>query len=176
MNAAARLQLASLSLCSLVVGCDRGARPEADAPSDVTTTAALAESTRATSPEAPAASCPRTGRWAACSLEKRLEQSGFVLRKPAGESPRRDGFTVQPVVYHLGRARLEAFVYPDEAALARDVAGMDTIAVAPRGQRNEWDLPPRFIRSGNLIAVFLTRNEQQAERLTLAVTAGPPQR
>jgi hypothetical protein len=53
---------------------------------------------------------------------------------------------------------------------------MDTVVVAPRGQRNDWEIPPRFIRSGNLIAVFLTRNEQQAERLTLAITAGPPQR
>jgi hypothetical protein len=35
-------------------------------------------------------------------------------------------------------------------------------------------MPPRFIRSGNLIAVLLTSNEQQAERLSLAVTAGAP--
>jgi hypothetical protein len=32
------------------------------------------------------------------------------------------------------------------------------------------------VRSGNLAAVFLTDNATQAERLTLALTAGAPQR
>jgi hypothetical protein len=109
-------------------------------------------------------------------VEKRLEQSGFVPRKVENENLPRLGFTVPPVAYSLGRARLEIFLYPDESALARDLASMDTVVVAPRGQKNDWEIPPRFIRSGNLIAVFLTRNEQQAERLTLAITAGPPQR
>jgi hypothetical protein len=81
-----------------------------------------------------------------------------------------------PAVYTLGRARLEIFLYADDAALARDLARLDTLAVAPRGEKNDWEIPPRFIRSANLIAVFLTRNEQQAERLSLAITAGPPQR
>ncbi|MDQ3673616.1 MAG: hypothetical protein M3365_04495 [Gemmatimonadota bacterium] len=94
----------------------------------------------------------------------------------AGDSPRRLGLTVQPVVYTLGRARIETFIYPDEAALSRDLAGIDTVIVAPRGQKNDWPLPPRFVRSGNLIAVLLTRNEQQADRVTLALTAGAPQR
>ena len=175
MNGTLGFQLAGLSLSGLVIACDRSAQPVPDTPA-VTS----AEAGRATAPASnrsdSASPCPRTGRWAVCSLEKRLEQSGFVLREPEGEIPRRTGFTVQPIVYQLGRARLEVFLYPDETALARDVAGMDTLAVAARGQTNDWEVPPRFIRSGNLIAVFLTRNEQQAERVTLAITAGPPQR
>jgi hypothetical protein len=67
------------------------------------------------------------------------------------------------------------FVYSDEAALIRDVAKIDTVLAAPRGQSNDWEIPPRFIRSGNLAAVLLTRNELQAERVTLAITAGAPQ-
>jgi hypothetical protein len=108
-------------------------------------------------------------------LEKRLEQAGFVARKPAGQPPRRSGLSVVPQAYTLGRAYLEVFIYPDEATMKRDLAGLDTTVVAPRGGKNDWGMPPRFIRSGNLIAVFLTSNEQQAERLSLAVTAGPPQ-
>jgi hypothetical protein len=119
--------------------------------------------------------CPRTGRWASCSLEKRLEQAGFVARQAEGEAPRRAGLSVQPQAYTLGRAYLEVFIYPDEAAMKRDLAGLDTNVVAPRGGKNDWRMPPRFIRSGNLIAVLLTSNEQQAERLTLAVTAGHPE-
>lgn len=109
-------------------------------------------------------------------MEKRLEQAGFVPRKVDGENPRRLGFSVTPVVYALGRARLEIFLYPDEAALSRDLGGLDTTIVAPRGGGNDWKIPPRFMRSENLVAVLLTRNELQAERVSLAITAGPPQR
>ena len=175
MNGTLGFQLAGLSLTSLVIACDRSAHPAPDTPA-VTTAEAGRATTLVPNRSDSASPCPRTGRWAVCSLEKRLEQSGFVLRKPEGEIPRRTGFTVQPIVYQLGRARLEVFLYPDETALARDVAGLDTLSVAARGQTNDWEVPPRFIRSGNLVAVFLTRNEQQAERATLAITAGPPQR
>lgn len=168
-------RFASVSLCLLIVGCDRSPQARPGTPH-----VAAADPTAATNPQLPASTdsgspCPRTGRWAICSLEKRLEQSGFVLRKVNGGNPRRLGFGVEPVVYSLGRARLEVFIYPDEAALIQDIARIDTMIVAPRGQKNDWEIPPRFIRSGNLVAVFLTRNEQQAERMTLAITAGAPQ-
>jgi hypothetical protein len=120
-------------------------------------------------------SCPRTGKWALCSIEKRLEQSGFVV-KPAGDAvPRRAGFSVAPTVYSLGKSHLEVFLYPDKAAAARDVEQLDTLQAAPRGSVGAWPTPPTFVRSANAIAVFLTESAQQAERLALALTAGPPQ-
>ena len=123
------------------------------------------------------AGCPRTGQWALCSVEKRLGQSGFVVRRVNGEAPRRAGFSVAPAAYMLGRSRLEVFIYPNESALAADVAKIDTVFAAPRGARNPWPFfSPTFVRSGNLAAVFLTDNATQAERLTLALTAGAPQR
>jgi hypothetical protein len=77
----------------------------------------------------------------------------------------------------LGRSRLEVFIYPNESALAADVAKIDTVSAAPRGAANPWPFfAPTFVRSGNLAAVFLTENATQAERLTLALTAGAPQR
>jgi hypothetical protein len=125
----------------------------------------------------PAASeCPRTGRWALCSVERRLTQSGFVVRRVDGAPPRRAGFSVLPAVYTLGRSRLEVFIYPSEATLAADVAKIDTVSAAPPGAKNPWPFfSPTFVRSANLAAVFLTDNPTQAERLTLALTAGAPQ-
>jgi len=67
------------------------------------------------------------------------------------------------------------FVYPDDAALAKDIAGIDTITASPRGRSSVWETPPTFVRSANLAAVFLTDSPVQAERLTLAITAGAPQ-
>jgi hypothetical protein len=120
--------------------------------------------------------CPRTGKWALCSVESRLAQSGFVVRRVSGDPPRRAGFSVMPAVYTLGRSRLEVFIYPSESALAADVAKLDTLSAAPRGVPNPWPFfSPTFVRSANLAAVFLTDNATQAERLTLALTAGAPQ-
>ena len=181
-----RRSLIALLLCISVMACGRSAESGPDSslpaavsattPADASSATAAGDSSAATPAGSASSPCPRTGRWATCSLEKRLEQSGFVLRKPAGENPRRLGFSVAPLVYSLGRARLEVFIYPDEPALGRDLAQMDTTVAAPRGKTNDWEIPPRFMRSANLAAVFLTRNEQQAERVTLAITAGPPQR
>ena len=122
--------------------------------------------------------CPRTGLWALCSVERRLSQSGFVVRRVNGETPRRRaGFSVIPAVYTLGRTRLEVFIYPSESAVSADVAQIDTVFAAPRGTKSPWGMGvfPTFVRSGNLAAVFLTDNATQAERLTLALTAGAPQ-
>ena len=111
--------------------------------------------------------CPRTGRWALCSVEKRLEQSGFVVKRSSGIEPAaRAGFSVTPAVYMLGKSRLEVFIYPK----------LDTVAAAPRGTTGQWgNATPTFVRSGNLAAVFLSDNGTQAERLTLALSAGAPQ-
>jgi hypothetical protein len=119
--------------------------------------------------------CPHTGSWAQCSVENRLRQSGFVARFMKGESLSRPGFSVTPLVYTLGGARLEVFLYPDAASLARDMASMDTVRVVPPGSPSQWESTPLLIRSGNLAAVLITQNQRQAERLALALTAGAPQ-
>ena len=119
--------------------------------------------------------CPHTGLWAICSVERRLKQSGFVAKK-LDEAPKRDGFSVKPLVYSLGRSRLEIFVYENAADLSRDWAALDTTLVVPRGATTSpWESPPTLIRSGNLAAVLLTSSPLQAERLSLALTAGAPQ-
>jgi hypothetical protein len=118
--------------------------------------------------------CEHTGLWSACSLERRLKQSGFVVKK-LDDKPKRAGFNVTPVVYSLGSSRLEVFIYEDEEALARDLRAMDTVAVAPHGSTATWPSTPTLIRSANLAAVLLSQNLRQAERVALAITAGPPQ-
>ena len=119
--------------------------------------------------------CPHTGLWAVCSVERRLRQSGFVAKK-LNESPKRAGFSVKPRVYSLGRSRLEIFIYRNPTDLLRDMTALDTILVVPRGTTaSQWESTPTLIRSGNLAAVLLTSSPLQAERLSLALTAGAPQ-
>ena len=82
-----------------------------------------------------------------------------------------------PISYVLGRSRLDVFIYPNADAVAREVESLDTTIAGPRGARNQWGVgvQPTFVRSANLIAVFLTDNPTQSERLMLALTAGAPQ-
>lgn len=169
----------TILIWALVAGCGQSSEQQAstdssrasaislsNGPSD----ASLGSSSEAASP------CPRTGKWALCSVEKRLEQAGFVVRQIASNAPRRAGFSVAPASYVLGKSKLEVFIYPDEGTLSADIAKLDTVTATPRGIAGNWPATPTFVRSGNLAAVFLTDNATQAERLTLALTAGAPQR
>jgi hypothetical protein len=175
-----------LLICAVGPACSRQASDSAVASSTATTQSAgsvpgprAGASTAATvkgATSSAGATCPRTGQWALCSVEQRLARSGFVVRHVDGAAPRRAGFSVLPAVYTLGRSRLEVFIYPSEEALAADVARLDTTSAAPRGAKNPWPFfSPTFVRSANLVAVFLTDNATQADRLTLALTAGAPQ-
>lgn len=119
--------------------------------------------------------CPHTGLWQACTLERRLKQAGFVVKRLEEKPRTRAGFSIEPVVYSLGASRLEAFIYEDEKSLARDVALIDTVTAGPPGAASVWESTPMFIRSANLAVVLLTQNQRQAERVMLAITAGAPQ-
>src|SRR5882724_9971375 len=114
----------SLALFAFTGGCSRsGADSSASASSTlvISTRDTLAGRASAAS-STDTSSCPRTGLWARCSVEKRLEQSGFVVNPVKGVASRRAGFSVLPSVYTLGRSRLEVFLYSSQQAAARDVS------------------------------------------------------
>ena len=122
-----------------------------------------------------ASDCPHDGKWALCSVERRLKQSGFVVKSVA-DSTSRAGFSVKPAVYTLGKSRLEVFLYRDSASAARDIAKLDTLTVGPVGKPSQWgEDQPTLIRSANMAAVLLSGSARQIERAMNALTAGPPQ-
>ena len=154
----------------LLVACERGAKPEKSE-----STAAPAESVAVSAaiPERKAA-CPATGNWAECSVFERLDRAGLA--------PRRDsaGVTEAPLspkgyLLRVGNSELELYVYADPAAREREEAKLDRTKYleypAPLTMRPQ----PTLIRSANLIAVLHSRNEHQRERVSDAITAGPPQ-
>jgi hypothetical protein len=120
-------------------------------------------------------SCPHDGKWALCSVVNRLRQAGFVVKPVDSATVRRKGFSVSPAVYRLAQSRLEVFLYADSAAMAKDMIAIDTVVAGPRGAPSQWgDTSPVLVRSGNLALVLLNASPTQSERLTLAITAGPP--
>lgn len=105
-----------------------------------------------------------------------MKSAGLVARRIAGDTLPRPGFTPAPVAYAMGRdARLEVFFYTDEKSLQRDVSKLDTIGGVPLGATRDTASPPVWIRSANVAALLFTRDSREADRVWLAITAGPPQ-
>lgn len=118
--------------------------------------------------------CPATGLWAECSVVERLEQAGLVMEKdqqPAIEKP----LERQGSAFSVRSATLEVFIYPDRAARERDQARLDSDGYLAADQDPEPVHKPTLVTSENLLVVLDTHRERQRERITLALTAGPPQ-
>jgi hypothetical protein len=158
------LRLALLAM--LLVACERGAKPETIDSAPAPVVAAV--------PAAPRPLCPATGQWAECSIFERLDRAGLAPRKDsagAAEAP----LTPKGLLLRVGNSELELYIYPDIPAREREEGRLD------RTKYLEYPAPvgmtplPTLIRSANLIAVLHSRNEHQRERVTDAITAGPPQ-
>jgi hypothetical protein len=119
--------------------------------------------------------CPPTGTWQMCSVIERLERAGLAPR-------REDGVVREPplsspgVAIMLGRSELRVFVYADRAARERDEARLDRTKYVSASDPLSMRAEPTLIASDNLLAILRSRNDHQRERVSDALTAGPPQR
>lgn len=163
---------------SLLVACSGrpGAADSARAAAPGVAPPPVASAGAAESQGTGAPTCPHDGRWRACSVAERLEQAGLVPHRDTAPPLAVPFLSAPDTVFRLGLGTVHAFLYADTARLARDVAALDTVRVAPRGGAFAWPAPPTFVRSANLVAVLLTPNARQIERVQLALGAGPPQR
>lgn len=118
--------------------------------------------------------CPATGLWSECTLVERLEQAGLVLtpdQKPATEEP----LQRQGLGFAARNATMEAYFYPSQTDRERDQRRL-----SPGDYLREDQAPgpvhkPTIVVSNNLLVILDTQRERQRERITLAITAGPPQ-
>lgn len=117
--------------------------------------------------------CVLRGQWRLCSVQDRLERAGLAPRLDP-DTLRQPFLRVPGRRLQVGTAELQLFVYTDAAAAARDVAPLDTVRVAPAAMLVEWIAPPTLITSNNLVAILLSRNPRQIERVRNALTAGLP--
>jgi len=153
----------------LVAGC---VRDRAATPDSAVSTAAVT----ATTPGAAKPVCPKTGHWIPCQVRTRLDQAGVAPRTAdAGALSDLPALGATPIVYQVGSAGLAIYLFPDTAARARATHSLDTARfigpARPLSMRGE----ATAIQSDNLLALLFSRNEQQRERVSDALTAGPPQ-
>lgn len=120
--------------------------------------------------------CPATGYWARCSVLYRLERAGLAPHLDSTSTPEEKSLAGQPLVVKIGSlARLEVFLYPDSAARLADEKKLDKSklvdATAPQTIQRERTL----IENANLVGLLTSINAHQRERVSDALTAGPPQ-
>ena len=119
--------------------------------------------------------CPRTGHWSACQVKRRLEQAGVAPRlapSPAQELPR---VAAPPIVYLVGTSELAVYLFADTATRRSAARALDTLHfVAPsHGLTTRGEATA--IENDNLLALLFSRKDQQRERVSDALSAGPPQ-
>jgi len=178
------MRLACAATCGAVLlsaiadGCgggggDRSSEGSVSSAAGATLAAARGETT---STVAPKAVCPPTGRWSLCSVMERLDRAGLAPRRDsAAKEVRLAPLARAGTHLMLGAAELDVFIYDDAASRERDEARLDKgrfiDATAEPTLRGEATL----IRSENLLAILRSRNDHQRERVSDAITAGPPQ-
>ena len=117
--------------------------------------------------------CPRTGHWIDCQVRERLTRSGLAPHDTTHEALPSLGPT--PLVYRLGKGALAVYLFPDSTARLRAAATLDTVRYvrAPRGPTVLSQAT--VIENDNLLALLFSKNDQQIERVSDALTAGAPQ-
>ena len=155
-----------------VAACHSG-KPEATTDSSSVAQAAPTASAPAVSGKTP---CPANGLWSECAVFQALDRAGLAPRRDSASG----SVSLAPLSRSgtrllLGAAELDVFVYPEAAARERDEARLDRSkfidATAEPTLRGEATL----IRNVNLLAVLHSRNDHQRERVSDALSAGPPQ-
>jgi len=152
----------------LLVACGRGAdsntnkAPAADSPAVAAPNGQLS-----------GASCPATGLWAECWVFDRLERAGLAPRRDTSVVSERP-LTVKGSQLKVGNADLELYFYSDWRAREREQRLLN------KAKYVSFDAPtlqslPTLIHNANLIAILHSRNDHLRERVSDAITAGPPQ-
>jgi len=79
------------------------------------------------------------------------------------------------ILLHVGRGDLELYIYESATARERDQARLDRNKYLVYPAPLQMQPVPTLITSANLIAILHTRNDHLRERVSDAITAGPPQ-
>lgn len=119
--------------------------------------------------------CPRTGHWSECQVKRRLEQSGLAPRDSkdaVGELPTLD---VKPVTLTIGTAKAALYIFADTVARRRVTSALDTMKFIPQGKPVGIRREGTVIQNDNLLLLLFSLNDHQRERVSDAITAGPPQ-
>jgi hypothetical protein len=122
---------------------------------------------------APLPRCPGTGHWEACTVFDRLERAGLAPQR--GDSIRFPFLSAPGQTWRLGNATIHVFRYRDSVSRHTDFVALDSLRARPVADTvTAWPGTPTLLVNDNLLAILLSENGEQVERVSLALTAGPP--
>ncbi len=120
--------------------------------------------------------CSATGEWKPCTILYRLERSGLAPHVDSAATPSEKTLTGTPLLLKIGlTATLELYLYPDSVARLADARKLDRSQFVGAGAPQTIKRERTLIESANVIALLTSINDHQRERVSDAITAGPPQ-
>ena len=168
--------LGALALAIAMSACSRSGSSAADsarAASAAGAAVAGQAGAAAVTNEKRAAPCPKTGHWSECHLRERLIRSGMAPRDTTRAALPALG--PAPLVYRLGKGGLAVYLFPDSGARARSARTLDTVKYVPASGGPTILSQAMVIENDNLLGLLFSKNDQQIERVSDALTAGAPQ-
>jgi hypothetical protein len=118
--------------------------------------------------------CPGTGHWSPCTVVTRLEAAGVAPQKTTSlrDLP---PLGATPALYTVGKSGLAIYLFADSASRSRAARTLDTTRFISAAKELTMRGETTAIQNDNLLALLFSRSEQQRERVSDALTAGPPQ-
>jgi hypothetical protein len=118
--------------------------------------------------------CERTGHWIPCQVKDRIDRAGLTPRDTTApeELPK---LGPAPAIYRIGRSVLVVYLFNDSTARSTAGRQLDTTRYVPDTHPLTMLSKATVIQNDNLLALFFGKNEHQRERVSDALTAGPPQ-
>lgn len=107
----------------------------------------------------------QTDEWTRAEVVKRLDEAGLVV-VDSGRIVHHAGITVPGFLLEVSDSPLEVYLFPTAADRTRETSMLDTMPPAvPNANR------PRYIVSGNLVAIHVSPRDVLAERVANVLTA-----
>ena len=172
----ARVAARALALAVAAAGCSRSDAPANDSPRAGATPAASASASPAAdnaNADPRKLACPKTGHWADCHVRERLVRSGLVPRDTSRDALPALG--PKAAVLRLGRGALAVYLFDDSVSRSRAGARLDAAKYVRAPNPPTMTSEATVIENDNLLALLFSKNEQQIERVSDALMAGPPQ-
>jgi hypothetical protein len=120
--------------------------------------------------------CPANGAWAECSVMYRLERAGLAPKLDSTAKPEDAALGGTPLVIKIGlNALLELHLYADSATRVAATTSLDRSQFVNGTQPQTIKRERTLIESANLVGFLTSINSHQRERVSDALTAGPPQ-
>jgi len=171
MTSTRRVRGASLAAIVAISSACRGCERAPAADSAVKSQAA--GPTMAAAPSASKPACERTGHWIPCQVRYRLERSGLALRDTTADG--KPALGPAPSVFRVGKGSLAVYLFADSTARARAATKLDTVKFVGADRPLTMLSQATVIQNDNLLALLYSKNDQQRERVSDALMAGPPQ-